>query len=369
MATYTDINKWYPDLISFLKTKVLPMTRLPPADIDKITDLNVTAEDTRVGKASVGQSWINAFIHQSISITQNYEVLEKIGDRVLKLTFNTYIADHYPQLSQRDLARYEAYYTAKDYLGNVVSPQLDLPRWVLSSMGITKSIREDVFESLMGALFETSERALGPGAGYVATYNLTAAIWSQVPLDPNILLGDAKTQIKELFEKLYPPKTYPKVKIVKLENGSYQTTLSVDDTVLRDLKQLNPEAILPSIVLGVGTGLSQRQASKHAYETALDLLNSIGITAKWADEISLQQLAAEKGVAQVWATVMRKIKENNFDRITFSPLEIGVDQSRYILLIGITKDGRRQKLTQAKGSPGTDTKTMKIKVLEKYASR
>lgn len=310
--------------------------------------------------------WENAFTHQSVDLNNNYEVIEKIGDRVLKLAFTEYLRKSDPKLNQADIARYEIYYTAKDYLANIVEPRFGLDPYIWTTIGITKDIKEDMVESIIGALFQTIDKVTGPGSGYVAAFNLVSSIWQDVKLDPEILKGDPKSQVKELFEKLgFPPKKYPFKTFTELPSSNYQYTIYVDNKVL-NLFRRNRKNLPKDMVLGVGVGPNKRAAEKDAYIKALKLFNNAKITAKWADNISLKDLLYTNNLSDIWKAAEEKLKLSGFSSLTFSKLEIGEDLNRYIMIIGIKEDGSKEILNKVKGPAKTNSKDMKIRALKRY---
>ena len=149
------------------------------------------------------QIWIAAFTHTSWdrNINQNYERIEYIGDRALKTVFAKYLYNKFPGINEDQLSKLDVYYMSK-FRQSQISQELGLPEWLRAHDGTTDiGVKEDLFESLFGAVMMIGDKIIGSDAGLVMTYNLISRISDELKIDFSNAMGDDKTQVKEILEK------------------------------------------------------------------------------------------------------------------------------------------------------------------------
>lgn len=127
-----------------------------------------------------------AFTHEtfqmgrlSVEENLNYEVLEKIGDRVLKAVFQLWLYDIMgKEINEPDpYAKMEIFYLDTFHLAELTE-KLGFDRWIRVATGsiaegtldsnntVTEKMKEDVFEGFIGALVLASDKFITPDIGF-----------------------------------------------------------------------------------------------------------------------------------------------------------------------------------------------------------
>jgi dsRNA-specific ribonuclease len=114
----------------------------------------------------VANVWKKAFTHPTKDNHSNYQVLEKVGDRVVYAAFIKYAHKVYPTATESQLAPMERVYLSKDGLSKIAN-QMGLGQFVErhSEVAMSKSILEDVYEAFAGALVLIGDEIFGPSCG------------------------------------------------------------------------------------------------------------------------------------------------------------------------------------------------------------
>ncbi len=202
-----------------------------------------------------------AFTHSSIKGDpgykgDNYERLEFLGDSVLGFVLADIVYKERPELDQGGLSKVRTQF-AKGYSEANISSRLDLLSYVKVGRGFVwgeknkQKIAEDVFESLIGAIY------LDQGMEF--TFNLLQKIFKErvseaAPIsDPKTALQEALQAEREIFE----------YKILKEEGPANQRTflaaIYVDGTEY-----------------GRGEGASKQEAETNAAKDALSKYAPLG---------------------------------------------------------------------------------------------
>ena len=214
-------------------------------------------------QAFVRQSYYNE--NQATSSYPN-EVLEFIGDAVLSLCVVNMMTDegHVTDrgfsvgVDEGDLTVIRSRFTDKRYLSTAERP-LDLAKYLVLSIGDirnnvsdTRSVREDLIESLIGAVYLDSGRDMDVVQRFVD--NLldinSRIVVSEVPKDD-------KTALQEYLQS--KKINLPTYEVISREGPANAPTFRV-------------RCIVEGIVLGEATARSKKEAEKQSAKQALERL-------------------------------------------------------------------------------------------------
>lgn len=195
---------------------------------------NVLREEAEKYTDSSGMNaFEKAVTHDSVNPTaraENYEMLEHLGDASVNKATTWYLKSRFPEIIARGdpgvqiISKQKSLLTSKPYLARY-SDMLGLTKFiryrplnytyantnadptaiapVYKKVTLDRSMREDVFEAFFGCLEEVLDAKEDIiGIGYALVYRILASFYSQqyIPTTKNELV-DAKTQLKELFDK------------------------------------------------------------------------------------------------------------------------------------------------------------------------
>jgi dsRNA-specific ribonuclease len=311
--------------------------------------------------------WKKAFTHETVDLNDNYEQLETIGDRVLELVFLKYLLRKFPDLSPQEITELKSKYMSKIYQGTT-SRKLGFGDWIRVGNDISSiSILEDVFESFFGALFEISDMEIGDGVGYVMALKFLTMIFSGVKFDLSKAQGHPRSQIKEILEML------------KLENEILEPVATEKGTnvIIRLKPQTHKELIdfgvMPknsSDVIGIGFGPYKTNAVNLAYSNALEYLESLGITRKWAEtQKELLDLMIPE-LEPYLEGALKRMEDEGYQRIYLRTSRTSTKAGNVVIqLVGVyfdeIKNKEQRKILVSGIYP--DIQTGKIDVVRKYS--
>ena len=239
----------------------------------ELNDIQIDAIEKKIGyrfrdkrlltQAFVRQSYYNE--NQANSTYPN-EVLEFIGDAVLSLSVVNMMTDE-GQVSDRgfgvgvdegDLTVIRSRFTDKRYL-STAERSLDLAKYLVLSIGDmrnnvsdTRSVREDLIESLIGAVYLDCGRDMVVAQRFVD--NLLD-INSRIVV--SALPKDDKTALQEYLQS--KKISLPTYEVISREGPANAPTFSV-------------RCIVEGVVLGEATARSKKEAEKQSARQALERL-------------------------------------------------------------------------------------------------
>jgi dsRNA-specific ribonuclease len=323
-------EEWLADLKKFLLEKIVPLTTS-----------NKDLYGSIVSKPAMN-IWKAAFTSETFDANKgnNYEELEKLGDKVIGLNFILYLMDKYPHFTRRELSEVSSYYLSKKELSKI-SHKLGLSSMARSYVkGI--NLEEDLFESLFGALFIIGDKFIVEGAGNILCKKLLYNIFSEVKIDLNVTKGKPKTQVIEIFRKA----GWGDV-IIEWDEKKSELTLRFTPKAMKSLKDIGirlPNDILAQIVKNTKTA-----AEEEAFSLALQRLNQFGINKSNVKEV-LQIAKGELSnpeLRKYASKIMPILKEKGISDIRFS--KPSTRNKQYIVqLIGVKRD-TDEKVTLANG--------------------
>ena len=233
----------------------------------------------------------SAFTHESADRDNNYEFLETLGDATLDTCTLWYLAKRFPQI--RCKAGSDIFTKLKITLvqsKNFASLANDLGFWDFISMAKNlneadvkdEKILEDVFESCFAVIQLLLDDKFGVGVGHVVCYKIISKILDKKNI--RIVyedLVDAKTRLKELFDKAYTKQRYGE--FAYTDAGTTELLHKVEivfgpSHIIGPNK--NTKSYLKVRTAGmtvIGSGQSSRssvEAEQNAAQTALDYLRT-----------------------------------------------------------------------------------------------
>jgi dsRNA-specific ribonuclease len=173
-----------------------------------------------------------AMTHSSVfpsDPAKNYEMLEHLGDAIVNCITTWYLKNRFPDIVKwgnrgvQYLSKQKSLITSKPYLAEFAK-LLGFIRFIrfrplqytfaktaeggpgtitVQTVTMDRSMEEDVFEAFFAALVEIiDERESLVGVGYSVAYSILSSFYDEreIPTSLNDLV-DAKTQLKELFDK------------------------------------------------------------------------------------------------------------------------------------------------------------------------
>lgn len=160
--------------------------------------------------------WVKAFIHKSYNKIYGYEALEFLGDKICSVKFSFYMISKYPRLGPSELTEYHNQYMSSDHQW-YLSDDLFLIDFLLCDNDISlknflyKKRKTDIFESFVGALFQTAINAVNEQtkSNFTAlahaeklTCNLFMMIGEQFPFEKKMIFGKSKHRCTQILQSL-----------------------------------------------------------------------------------------------------------------------------------------------------------------------
>lgn len=356
---------WMNRFREYIYTNILPVVDPNPES----RKMYVTAAAMKV--------WMAAFTHKSYDPNpgKNYEVLEKVGDKIMEVHFVWFIINKFRTINESGISHMTNYYVAKTFQAQIAE-QLGLDRdFIRTRIDVNRSTKEDAVESLFGGLYFIADTMIPKlqlpdgrlvGMADYATRRLVEFIYGQIDYDLNILKGPVINQVKEIFDKMeweYSKKVLQELETEnKIQSGEHrgkiQFVLSFNRPFMEWVKKQNElrkaydlkhkeqiergevkaMGIIPiteeNKVFGVGLHFSKQEARRMAYINALNVLAyRYGITWDWADKYR-KSLPLSKITGEWFAKAKARAISEGYEDIKFSSIRKGTT-ALYLQLYGI----------------------------------
>lgn len=388
-------KQWLRQLQSFLVALLQPVLGTSPQFMQYFTAPKMVV-------------WAQAFTHETVSSSYNYENQEYTGDAILKAVFPKYLRNRFPKFNKNDYTELNNVYMSKMKQAELAR-KMGLERFIRVT-GMDRAIlnlETDVFESFFGALDEVSN-SITEGLGFVNCYNMIVHLFKDVEIDESRARGSSKTQVIQMFVRFDLPKPIESVegersneitvfvapgaratanrvlvenailgrnrdqKYDKAQTEAYREAIDqlreygiIDVTEeqfqaqgRRDIKftvsldQSNMEFLrsyrvqLPSTVIGVATGGTKKEAEVEAYNQALATLAKYGITTEWAEKTK-QQRDLEEPMLQPYLPAARaRLAQEGFVSMRFFiPRKTTTPKGAIVQLVGLRNNGQEQLLS------------------------
>lgn len=362
-STNSDLD-WLKGLQSFIFNDLLSMT-------------GTTVEDRiKLVEADVMPTWQLAFTHITYDRNpqNNYEVIEHFGDAVMDLSFADYLSKKFPGITVAQVNNLKVIYLSKKEQSRI-SFQYGLTKWVRSKVDVSIHVAEDILEAFFGALFLIGDKKLGPGSGFVISFNLLVNILKPINIQLTWAKIHPKTKLSEIYAKLQwgPLKDYMtqyKPDISSDSQTGYTITIRLSEKAFHDLRELGLS--LPrSGIIARGEGKFLDVLEFETVISALQLLESYGITWEWANEISELRHTRLPQIAPYFHEANSKAKKEGYKRIFFPKVEKKITSEdnmaySFIQLIGEKPNSELVNLSTAEGTGNVDS--LKIQAFRNYVN-
>ncbi len=240
------------------KQKQEILTKERSEDIEKFISrigLNIK-EANSLTKNKLNMILINeALTHKSANYFYNYEILEFLGDAVLRLASSEYIEENFSQLNVGDRSALRSQIVSDEWLASVgsqigIKKVITIGPKVINDQTAVKTIEADGLEALIGAIYKCLNDIKVIKKWLNKYWDITS---KEFVSDPDKF--NSKSALQEWSQSKGKEKPYYYIKEVSQKHG--------------DPKRFYCEVSIDKKVLGKGWGKSRRNAEKEAAKVAL----------------------------------------------------------------------------------------------------
>lgn len=306
------------------------------------------------------KTWKVAFTHESYNPNkgENYEELEKLGDKIIGLCFTLYLMEKYPELGRDKLSTISNHYLSKKELSRL-SYNLGLINLVRTRIPKNINISEDIFESLFGALFTIGDSLIVDGAGYLLCKRLLYSIYMNVKIDLEVAKGEPKTQVTEIFQKA----GWDKIN-TEWDEDTGTFIIYFSNKAIDDLRKMGIH-LSSNVLAKVENKKTKKVAEEEAFKIALERLTNMNITTENVKEIIKRNRDFEhERIKPLVPRLNKKLKERGISSVFFSKAKIRGGKEVTIQLLGIDENTNK-KLVLSEGE-AEKILDAKIKAIEKF---
>ena len=348
-----------------------------------------------INKGNLKTIWFRAFTYFTVdpNITGNYEALESVGDKVLKLSFNEFYFEKFPYSTPGDLKDITEQ-TQSEEAQAELSKHIGLKNWLFSEEILRNNMKlsEDLLESFAGAVDLALYQAGIIGGSSIIFNNMYKRIYEDYNLVPKI---NAPTFLDQIIEQISPkdikpvvrrdsiislvrpkniePKIYKKIieqanNILLNEDSTYTITsdkindkkdpgfdwdihvtksnkfrvdVRVNEYGSKVLKSYGFN-IKKNQIIGTSTESTSNPAKRHASNEAVSFLEKLGITKKWIKkQVFLIKMSELEGLDK---KVILKAKNKHKDIVSLGITDKKTKSSVIFVLYGENKKGYKYPL-------------------------
>lgn len=324
--------------------------------------------------------WAACFTHESIDDRsfKNYESMETLGDTTMKVNFQKYIMEMYPDVTPEQMTDMTNTYVSRDVQGDL-GKKLEFHKYlrIASALKAGVSISEDILEAFFGGIVLGSEIAFGNMAiGQGLSYNFVKVLYGNMDISLKESLKNNKNYVKETLNKVGinyyedrderdPNRIIARIYVIQ---GSRKLEESY---VKKNFKRLTKDAVKIFNDLGVGsvptdrpivlaemTGPSAAMIKKsilnRLFGKAKNELNRLGLSFHEASRINFGVKIREGYLADMADRLMEKLAANGYVFGYFKDMKNTVGRMPIMLFKGIRPDGSNKTLVTAGGVDKND---------------
>jgi dsRNA-specific ribonuclease len=345
MSTITSSEiHWSRGLKNFLLKEIIPLT----TEDEEIRKKLVSDEAMKI--------WKVAFTHETFdpNYGKNYEVLELFGDKVIALDFTLYLMNAFENITVKELSELKNFYLSKEELARI-SSKYKLADWVRSPIQKNIDVREDIFESLFGALYIIGDKVIKYGAGNILCQSLLFEIFEREEIDiERVSRGKPKTQVIEMFKKA----GWGQI-ISEWNEEKKILTLKLPKFAVEDLKKKKIKLGEGEIFV-VAEGNTKKSAEEAAYKKALNKLEELGLDREWFERRKVQRELESAEIIDFLPELEGKSKKEGYEYVYFSKPRVK-EKEVFIQLIGVKSDGKKVILVTKSGKDISEAKRNVVK--------
>lgn len=147
--------------------------------------------------------WVKCFIHETFNVIYGYQLLEFLGDKICSIKFTEYMIAKYERLTESEATEYHNQYMSKNHQ-YYLADDLNLIKFLLADFSVftpSKKDKTDIFESFVGALYQTCQ-TINISIAECATSNFFTLIGEQFSFERNMTFGVPKHRVIQIIESL-----------------------------------------------------------------------------------------------------------------------------------------------------------------------
>jgi dsRNA-specific ribonuclease len=387
-------QEFYTYLLSLLKIIV-------PVEKKKLIDYILNKETFK-------NVWLKAFTHFSThpDVSQNYEALEQVGDKILKTSFFNYYFQRYPYATANELND-SSTETQSDEEQSKISHHMGLIKWIWVDEVLrdNANIKEDLLEAFAGAVNVSLIHSGISGGSIVIFANLFDLLYSNKDIRSEI---NAQTWLHQLIKQIAPRDIKPKEeednlisfpRPPKLDMEIYNQLLKRANNLLeeegidkkitsqkikkdKDNEGIDFEEIITedkrykfnirineygasvfkyygfnfkkNQIIGSVIEPTKRPAKRHAANRAREFLASKGIDQNWVNNQKFKKKMGDLG--DLADRVILKAKQKHKDIISINIEDKKLKKDHIFVLVGTNKKGYKYFLDRyvSDGEPGNN---------------
>ena len=330
-------KEWYKSLHTFLKGF------LPKFMPEKFVPKFLTPDAMKL--------WRLAFTTESIDPTQNSEDIEMLGDGLLDYCVVRHMYQRVPDIKKSQVNEMKSRWVNKPFLGTL-STQLGLVDHV-ATVKVTKHVREDVFESFIGAMIYIADDLVTPGLSYIMVKKFVDFVYLPIKLGPNvddIPTGPGKTLVPQYFGRIGLNPDSVHVEMTKDPTTFItHTTVSINNDTRKALANLGIK--LNSNILGTAEDIDPKISEKYAYTMAYDTIEAAGMNESWVKKTNQLVIFNHPEIQPYYKAALKKAKSLGYTDIKLmSSAAQRSNKSEVALLIGIEENGNQERIATGVGT-------------------
>lgn len=326
--------------------------------------------------------WIKAFTDKMVypDSSQNYEMLETIGDSILKYVFTLELPEMLKKsdipVTNNSITQVRLQYTSgtgtTDFMIEF-GKSMKFKNWMRTSLIDTPEdkVNEDLTESFIGALHETGDNIPNsPAMGIRLCRRFGKFYTRYIKLNKQIAIGgNYLMAVGQNIDSLTGMQNSLEESMIGAA-GSYEYYVSIKAEAFERLKKNVPELGIQSQIIGLGRGAKKETARNDAYINAWNYFQSIGLTSEFVKE---------KKSGKVWKKIenIDKMAYNIFygknRRMGLIPLdkffgfeEKELQNKKTLVTLYKILDNKKEALTEGIGA---DSTLAQIEAIKSYNSK
>ncbi len=193
----------------------------------------------------------SSYINENDNTAESNERIEFLGDSILGHIVAEFLYVNFPDYDQGEMTQIKHHFVNTDYLSKI-GKEIEIDKYMklgegTQKSGLSDSMYEDAIESLVGCIY--LDAGLEETAKWIHKH-ITSKL-QDVTVDD---VKDSKTKLQELLQT------------ESRNSVTYDTDKFFDD---KD-KKFTSRAVFEGDIIGVGRGLSKKEAEKEAAKNALE---------------------------------------------------------------------------------------------------
>lgn len=265
--------------------------------------------------------WVRAVTHDLINPAESYEELEILGDNILHSVFNIYIMKRFPNYKKDAISELNHYYMSEQYQPTLTK-KMGLEEW-LRAPETNEKIREDLFESFFGGLYEVSRIKANEGRAFVNCLNMITVLFNDVDITPGITAP--KTTVIQNVNRLgygeiirkwldaEGTRIYGNEKKIKTKgaDGKHRLQLVIPHNAVY---YLGTKGIKIDSSFGPFVNENKKAVEREAYTAVYQHMLKAGLTKDWVDnDVRERHGTDDPRIKSLNPEIMEEVRRQGFD--------------------------------------------------------